>query len=88
MDFPSGPVDKNPPAGAGDMGLIPGPGRFHVAVEQLSPWATASEARVPYSLCPSSREATTVGSPGAATLATAPPAAPKTQRNQNKYIKV
>ena len=26
-DFPSGPVVKNPPANAGDTGLIPGPGR-------------------------------------------------------------
>ena len=23
-------MDKNPPANAGDTGLIPGPGRFHV----------------------------------------------------------
>ena len=29
-DFPGGSVDKNPPANAGDMGLIPGPGRSHV----------------------------------------------------------
>ena len=28
-DFPGGPVVKNPPASAGDMGSIPGPGRFH-----------------------------------------------------------
>ena len=28
--FPSGRVDKNPPANAGDMGSIPGPGRFHM----------------------------------------------------------
>ena len=27
MDFPRGPVDKNLPANAGDMGLIPGSGR-------------------------------------------------------------
>ena len=27
MDFPGGPVAKNLPANAGDMGLIPGPGR-------------------------------------------------------------
>ena len=26
LDFPSGPVVKNPPAKAGDMGSIPGPG--------------------------------------------------------------
>ena len=27
--FPGGPVDENLPANAGDMGLIPGPGRFY-----------------------------------------------------------
>ena len=29
-DFPGGSVVKNPPANAGDMGSIPGPGRFHM----------------------------------------------------------
>lgn len=29
MDFPGGSVCKNPPANAGSMGLIPGPGGFH-----------------------------------------------------------
>ena len=29
MDFPGGPVVKNPSAKARDMGLIPGLGRFH-----------------------------------------------------------
>ena len=28
LDFPSGTVQKNPPANAGDTGSIPGPGRF------------------------------------------------------------
>ena len=28
--FPGGPVVKNLPANAGDMGLTPGPGRFHM----------------------------------------------------------
>ena len=28
--FPGGSVVKNPPANAGDKGLIPGLGRFHV----------------------------------------------------------
>ena len=28
-DFPGGPVVKNPPANAGDTGLIPGPGGSH-----------------------------------------------------------
>ena len=32
-DFLGGPVVKNPPANAGDMGSIPGPGRSHM------PWA-------------------------------------------------
>ena len=29
-DFPGGPVDKNPPATARDVGSTPGPGRFHM----------------------------------------------------------
>ena len=29
-DFPGSPVVKNPPANAGDTGLIPGPGRSHM----------------------------------------------------------
>ena len=29
-DFPGGPVVKNPPANAGDMGSISGLGRFHL----------------------------------------------------------
>ena len=32
-DFSGGTMDKNPPANAGDMGLHPGPGRFHM------PWS-------------------------------------------------
>ena len=27
--FLGGTVDRNPPANAGDTGLIPGPGKFH-----------------------------------------------------------
>ena len=30
QDFLVGPVVKNPPSNAGDMGLIPGPGGFHM----------------------------------------------------------
>ena len=30
MNFPGGTVDKNPPDNAGNVGFIPGPGRFHV----------------------------------------------------------
>ena len=29
LDFPGEPAVKNPPANAGDTGLIGGPGRFH-----------------------------------------------------------
>ena len=29
-DFPGSSVVKNPPADAGDTGLIPGPGRSHM----------------------------------------------------------
>ena len=29
-EFPGGAVDKNPPANAGDMGSILGPGRSHM----------------------------------------------------------
>ena len=49
--FPGGPVVKNPPANAGDMGSIPGPGRFHMlqgswacVPQLLSPRAAATEA--------------------------------------------
>ena len=30
QDFPGGPAVKNPLANAGDMGLIPDLGRFHI----------------------------------------------------------
>ena len=59
-DFPGGPVVRNPPANARDMGSIPGPGRFHMLwgnyahVPQLlsllwSSHATSTEAHVPWS---------------------------------------
>ena len=50
-DFPGGPLVQNPPANAGDMGLIPGPGRFHVL--------QGNEANTPEVLSPRSRAATT-----------------------------
>ena len=44
-DFPGGPVVGNPPANAGDVGLIPGPGtKIPHAAEQLGPCATTTEA--------------------------------------------
>ena len=41
--FPDGAVVGNQPASAGVTGSSPGPGRFPHAVEQLGPWATATE---------------------------------------------
>ena len=48
--FPSGAVVENPPANAGDMGSIPGPGRSHMP--------RSNKARVPQllSLCSRARE--------------------------------
>ena len=40
QDFLGGPVVKTPPANAGDMDLIPGPGKCHMLQGQLSLWAT------------------------------------------------
>ena len=37
MDFPSGIVDKSPPANAGDTGSIPGPGRSHTCHREIKP---------------------------------------------------
>jgi len=43
-DFPGGPLVKNPPYDAGDMGLISDCGtKIPPALEQLSPHATARE---------------------------------------------
>ena len=54
-DFPSGPVFKNLPANAGDTGLIPGQGRFHMAwgkwapvLQLLSPCSRACAIRSPH----------------------------------------
>ena len=48
LDFPGSPVVKNPPANAGDMGLIPGrETKIPPAKGQLSLWATATEAHAP-----------------------------------------
>ena len=43
-DFPGGPVVKNPPSDAGDVGLIPGQGtKIPHALEKLSPQASTRE---------------------------------------------
>ena len=47
-DVPGGPVVKNPPANAGDTGLIPGPGR--------SDMPRSTEARAPQLLKPAHLE--------------------------------
>ena len=53
LGLPGGPVDKNPPANAGDMGLITSLGRPHVLQSNLahgpllSPHAATTEAREP-----------------------------------------
>ena len=42
-DFPSGPVVKNLPANAGNMGSISGLGRSHRPLELLNSCVTATE---------------------------------------------
>ena len=39
-------MGKNLLANAGDTGLIPGPGRSHMLKNNLTPWATATEAHI------------------------------------------
>ena len=43
LDFPDGPVVKNPLANAGDTGFSPWSGKIPYATGQLSLWATTSE---------------------------------------------
>ena len=43
QDFPSGAVEKHPPANTGDMGSVPGLGRFHMPRSNCSPPATTTE---------------------------------------------
>ena len=44
-DFTGGPVVENPPCNAGDADLIPGPGRFPHAREQLGLFAITTEPK-------------------------------------------
>ena len=46
QDFPGGTVDWNPPANARDMGLIPGPGGFHMPWSNQGLHAATTKARV------------------------------------------
>ena len=50
LGFPGGAVVTNPPANAGDMGLIPGPGRSHML------WSNKARAPQLLSLRPRARE--------------------------------
>ena len=59
MDFPGGTVGKNPPANAGDTGLIPGLRRFHMpqnnyapSLQLLRPHAATTEAQAPRTCVP------------------------------------
>ena len=55
-DFPGGPVVKNQPSNAGDMGSIPGRGiKIPHATGQLSLWATTTKPT-----CHNQREAGTL----------------------------
>ena len=42
VNFPGGPVVKNPSASAGNTGLIPNAGRSHMPSEQLNSGAIAT----------------------------------------------
>ena len=62
-DFPGGPVVRSLPANAGDMGLIPGLGRFHMpqsnkacAPQLLSLCSRAQEPQLLY-LCATTTDA-------------------------------
>lgn len=78
QDFPNGLVVKDPPATAGDTGLIPHPGRLHIAVSQLSTYTPEPVLRNMRSITGRSLRATTRESPGEAT---------KTWCSQNKLKK-
>ena len=96
------PVVKNPLANAGDMGSIPGLGRFHMlrgneacSTQLLSPPATTTEARVLEGLWSATRETTAMRSPHTTTREE-PPLTPTTKaleqhedpEQPNKQIKV
>ena len=52
MGFPGGPVVNNLHANAGDTGLIPALGRFHMPPGQLSPHTTTTELALPRAYAP------------------------------------
>ena len=62
-DFPGGPVVRSPPANAGDLGSIPGPGRFYLLRGNYA-CATAPEpARLEPVLCNERRHRSEKSSP-------------------------
>ena len=61
-DFPGGPEAKNPPTNAGDMGLIPGLGIFHMLPNNEACARQLLSLRA-YNSCPATREATSMRSP-------------------------
>ena len=63
MDFPGGAVVKNPPANAGNMGSIPGPGGSHMLGRNYQARAPQLLSLRVWSLCPATREAATVKGP-------------------------
>ena len=74
-DIPGGTVDKNPPASAGDMGSMPGLGRFHML---WSNWAHAPQLLL--SLCSRACKAQLPSPRTAATESCAPRACALTQQ--------
>ena len=60
MDFLGGTVDRNLPENAGNMGLIPGPGKFHMS---RSNEAHIPQLLEPECLCSATRETTAMRKP-------------------------
>ena len=78
-DFPGGAVVKNPPASAGDTGLIPGPGRSHMP--------QSNQAHVPQllSLCPRAHVLQLLSPCATTTEARAPRACAPQQENPPQW---
>lgn len=57
LGLPGSPVGKNL-LQCGDTGLIPGPGRSHMLKNNLTPWATATEAHIARAQPPATTGAT------------------------------
>ena len=83
VGFPGGTVDKSTCQCQGDIGSIPGLGGFHMPVEQLSWWTTATEPMHPRA-CALQKKS----SPGWPQLEKSPWAAMKAQHSQKKKKKI